>query len=209
MRTALPCLIAISTMAENWRSFLSLKPTLPGIDAVFVERLGAGRMIGEQLVADVMEIADEGHEAVLPRELFADMRHGGGGLVAIDRDAHQFRAGAGERGDLRDGRRRCRRCRYWSWTGRRSARRRRPARPPGRSRPERRPSGGAARDRRRALRRSRAREPACHVSCGAVFRRSSGAVVAKNGLGVKSGVALTRRALAGRHKLHYFFRVKQ
>ena len=31
MRTGLSCLIAISTMAENWRSFLSLKPTLPGL----------------------------------------------------------------------------------------------------------------------------------------------------------------------------------
>ena len=31
MRTALPYWIAISTMAENCRSFLSLKPTLPGL----------------------------------------------------------------------------------------------------------------------------------------------------------------------------------
>ena len=33
------------------------------------------------------------------------MRHGGGRLVAVDGDAHHLRAGAGERGDLRDGRR--------------------------------------------------------------------------------------------------------
>ena len=31
MRTGLPCLIAVSTMAPNWRSFFSLKPTLPGL----------------------------------------------------------------------------------------------------------------------------------------------------------------------------------
>ena len=35
-------------------------------------------------------------------ELFADMRHGGGGLVAIDGDAHELGAGAGERRDLGD-----------------------------------------------------------------------------------------------------------
>ncbi len=82
---------------------LVLEADIAGIDAVFVERLGAGRMIGEQLVADIVEIADQRHEAVLPRQLVADMRHGGGGLVAIDRDAHQLGAGAGERRDLRDG----------------------------------------------------------------------------------------------------------
>ena len=31
MRTGLLCLIAVSTMAPNWRSFFSLKPTLPGL----------------------------------------------------------------------------------------------------------------------------------------------------------------------------------
>ena len=31
------------------------------------------------------------------------MRHGGGGLVAIDGDPHQFRTGAGQCRDLRDG----------------------------------------------------------------------------------------------------------
>ena len=34
---------------------------IAGIDAVFVERLGAGRMIGEELVADIVEVADERH----------------------------------------------------------------------------------------------------------------------------------------------------
>ena len=38
------------------------------------------------------------------REPVADLRHGGGGLVAIDGDAHHLRAGAGERGDLAGGR---------------------------------------------------------------------------------------------------------
>jgi hypothetical protein len=38
---------------------LGLETDIAGIDAVFVERLGAGGMIGQELVADVMEIADQ------------------------------------------------------------------------------------------------------------------------------------------------------
>ena len=38
---------------------LVLETDVAGIDAVFVERLGAGRMLGEQLVADVVEVADQ------------------------------------------------------------------------------------------------------------------------------------------------------
>ena len=40
---------------------LVLEADIAGIDAVFVERLGAGRMIGEQLVADIVEVADQRH----------------------------------------------------------------------------------------------------------------------------------------------------
>ena len=42
---------------------LVLEADIAGIDAVLVERLGAGRMIGQQLVADVVEVADERHVA--------------------------------------------------------------------------------------------------------------------------------------------------
>jgi hypothetical protein len=37
---------------------LVLEADIAGIDAVLVERLGAGRVIGQQLVADVMEVAN-------------------------------------------------------------------------------------------------------------------------------------------------------
>jgi hypothetical protein len=95
--------IAISTIAENCRSFLSLKPTLPGIDAVLVERFGAGRMIGEKPVADVVEITHDRHsDAHLAQAVF-DMRNCGGGLVAIDRDADDLRPGTGQRRDLARG----------------------------------------------------------------------------------------------------------
>ena len=79
---------------------LVLEADIAGIDAVLVERLGAGRMLGQQLVADVMEVADQRHAHVHLGEPVADMRNRGRGLVAVDGDAHEFRAGAGERRDL-------------------------------------------------------------------------------------------------------------
>ena len=74
-----------------------------GIDAVFVERLGRGGMLRQQRVAVVVEIADERHGEAAGAKAVADVRHGRRRLVAIDGDAHDLRAGAGERRDLRDG----------------------------------------------------------------------------------------------------------
>ena len=84
------------------RVALVLEADIAGIDAVFVERLGAGRIVGEQLVADVMEIADQGRGDAALAQAVADMRYGGGGFLAVDRDAHQFGAGARQRRDLGD-----------------------------------------------------------------------------------------------------------
>ena len=61
-------------------------------------------MIGEQLVADVMEVADQRHGDAELREPVADLRHRGGGLVAVDRDAHDLGAGVRQRRDLARGR---------------------------------------------------------------------------------------------------------
>ena len=85
------------------RVALVLEADIAGIDAVFVERLGAGRIIGQQLVADVMEIADQGRGDAALAQAVADMRHGGGSLLAVDRDAHQFGAGTRQGRDLGDG----------------------------------------------------------------------------------------------------------
>ena len=41
--------------------FLVLETDVAGVDAIFVERFGAVRIFAEQLVADVMEIADQRH----------------------------------------------------------------------------------------------------------------------------------------------------
>ena len=57
-------------------------------------------MIAEQLVADVVEIADQRDTDAALEKRVADMRHGGGRLVAIDRDPHQFGARAPQRRNL-------------------------------------------------------------------------------------------------------------
>ena len=51
-----------------------------------------------------MEVADDGHAHALLVELLDDVGHGGGRFFVVDGDAHQFRAGAGQRGALLDGR---------------------------------------------------------------------------------------------------------
>ena len=81
---------------------LFLEADIAGIDAVLGERCGAGRMVGEQPVADIVEVADQRHVDAEPLEPLADCRDGGGTLVAVDGDAHDLGAGAVQRGDLRD-----------------------------------------------------------------------------------------------------------
>src|SRR6476620_8893623 len=75
MRTGLSFLLAISMMSANCVSRLFLKPTLPGLMR-YLSRASA--------------------------QAVADMRNGGRGFLAIDRDAHHFRTGARQRSDLRD-----------------------------------------------------------------------------------------------------------
>ena len=54
----------------------------------------------EQRVAVVVEVADQGDDRAHLRETVADVRHGLGGLVAVDSDAHDLGAGAGKLGRL-------------------------------------------------------------------------------------------------------------
>ena len=82
---------------------LVLEADIARIDAVLVERLRAGRMIGQKLVPDIVEVADDRHVDAHPVEAFLDVRHGGCGLVAVDRDAHDLRAGARQRRHLGGG----------------------------------------------------------------------------------------------------------
>ncbi len=73
-----------------------------GVDPEFRERARAVRMIGEELVAVVMEVADERDRAAERIEALADRGHRGRGLRRVDGDADELRAGLGELAHLRD-----------------------------------------------------------------------------------------------------------
>ena len=76
-----------------------------GIDAVLRQIAGALGILGEQNVAVVVEVADDGHAHALLVELLDNARNGGGSLFVVDGDAHQLRAGSSQGGTLLDGRR--------------------------------------------------------------------------------------------------------
>ena len=61
IRTGLPWRMRGLDDGAELAVLLLLEADIAGIDAVLVERLGAGRILGEELVADVMEVADDRH----------------------------------------------------------------------------------------------------------------------------------------------------
>ena len=118
---------------------LVLEADVAGVDPVFVERLGAGRMVGEQLVADIVEVADQ-------RDARRPSPRAGRGCGERRRRPRRDRPSAARVRSRRGRARRSggrslrrRRCRCWSSTGRRPARRRRP-KPPLRPSPTRTPT---------------------------------------------------------------------
>ena len=82
---------------------LLLEADIAGIDAVLVERLGAGRMVGEQLMADIMEIADDRRGDPHLEKPFLDVGDRRRRLVAVDGDAHDLGARPRQRRHLADG----------------------------------------------------------------------------------------------------------
>ncbi len=57
-------------------------------------------MLGEQRVAVIVEVADQRRLDAQDVEPLADMRHGRGGLGAVDGDAHELGARPRQRRDL-------------------------------------------------------------------------------------------------------------
>src|SRR5215469_95637 len=76
---------------------------ISGIDAVLVERLGACGVFGQQHVAVVVEVADDGHVATGVEQPLLDERHRFGGFRNVDGPADDFRAGFGEFDALPEG----------------------------------------------------------------------------------------------------------
>ena len=59
MRTGLPAAQRRLDDGRELAVLLVLEADVAGIDAVLVERLGAGRIVGQQRVAVVVEVADD------------------------------------------------------------------------------------------------------------------------------------------------------
>ena len=74
-----------------------------GVDAVLGEGFGGVGVFGEEEVAVVVEVADDGGVPALVGDAFDDVGNGLGGFVVVDGDADHLGAGAGEGGDLLDG----------------------------------------------------------------------------------------------------------
>ena len=82
-----------------------LRPDVARVDPVLVERRRHRRVVDQQLVAVVVEVADDRRvDAQVVAQLADHLRHGRGGGVRVDGHADELRAGVGEAGDL-DGRR--------------------------------------------------------------------------------------------------------
>ena len=82
---------------------LAADGTVTGIDSVLGERFGAVGIFGQELVAVVVEVADDGRVPALGADTLDDVRDGGGSFVVVDGDADKLGAGAGECGDLLNG----------------------------------------------------------------------------------------------------------
>ena len=76
---------------------------IAGVDAVLGKSAGRGGIFLEQDVAVVVEVADDGHAEAALLETVHDVRHGGGGVLVVDGDAHNLRAGKGEGCNLFNG----------------------------------------------------------------------------------------------------------
>ena len=100
MRTGLPLLRGDLDDLGELPVALVLEADIAGIDAVFGESFGASRILGEQRVAVIVEVADQRRVHAQDVEPLADVRHGRRGLGAVDGDAHELGAGARQRRDL-------------------------------------------------------------------------------------------------------------
>ena len=103
MRTGLSLSMATRTIVakcSSWR----LAPTLPGL----IRYLASGgrhlRVLGQQLVAVVVEVADDRDVDAEAADLADHLGDGGGGRLGVDRDPDELRAGVRQPGDLDRGR---------------------------------------------------------------------------------------------------------
>ncbi len=77
---------------------------VPRVDAIFRESARHLGIFFQQQMSVVMEIANDRHAHAEFIQRVDDLRHSLRGVIGIDGDAHQFRAGVGQRHGLIHGR---------------------------------------------------------------------------------------------------------
>ena len=94
--------------ADGGEPFITARagPDVARVDAVFVEGGRARGVAGQQLMAVVVEIADEGRRAARIEHALLDVGHGGRCFGYVDGDADELRPGFGQLDALARGRRR-------------------------------------------------------------------------------------------------------
>ena len=100
-------LVVVDRDLDDRREVLvvALRPDVARVDPVLREGPGHLRVLDQELVAVVVEVADDRDvDAELVAELAHHLRDGRCGLLGVDGDADELRAGVGEPGDLDRGR---------------------------------------------------------------------------------------------------------
>ena len=103
IRTGLSFSIATRTIVWKFSSW-RLAPTLPGLIRYLARAARHLRVLDQELVAVVVEVADDRHADAEAAELADHLGHGGRGRVGVDRDPDELRAGVGQARDLDRGR---------------------------------------------------------------------------------------------------------
>ena len=79
---------------------VTARPDVAGVDAVLVQRLGRLGVLRQQLVAVVVEVADDRHGRAQAPDLAHDLRDRRGRRLGVDGDPDQLGAGVSQPGDL-------------------------------------------------------------------------------------------------------------
>ena len=82
------------------RVTLGLETDIARVDAVFFQRCRAVRIVGQQLVADIVKVADQRHGDPDALQTVANARHLGRGFRPVDCNANDFRSGTRQGGNL-------------------------------------------------------------------------------------------------------------
>jgi hypothetical protein len=95
-------LVVVDRDADDRREVLvvPLRANVPGVDPVLRQRGGHLRVLDQELVPVVVEVADDRHVHAETTHLAHHLGDRGGGLVGVHRDSDQLRAGMGQSRDL-------------------------------------------------------------------------------------------------------------